>query len=302
MTLLHAAPRITASLIGAEWCSFDGPSALRIAEGRVLVRGGDELVGAGRGDLVSAPRGGRCALRGVAGTARIERLEVDPAWVERALDLARWADAVCDEAAAPGFRVDRSGTDRARRAARLMREIEQAGQGEERGGPLRLAARCVELVGLTVMPAAGACTAGEAARGLDRRERFLRAVEALRGDSFEEISLPAFARRAGLSERHASRLFQLELGKSFREHLVELRLERAKSLLRDTGMTVIEVAGETGWSSLAHFNAVFRRRVGSTPSRFRVGAGAHRTLTNALRLRRLEVPAPIHRRGLAKRR
>jgi len=270
MTLLHAAPRIAASVLGAEWRSFDGPSALRIAEGRVLVRGGDELVGAGRGDLVSAPRGGGCALRGVAGTARIERLEVDPAWVERALDLARWADAACDVAAAPGFRVDRSGTDRARRAARLMREIEQAGQGEERSGSLRLAARCVELVGLVVMPTAGACAAGEAARGLDRRERFLDAVEALRGDSFEEISLPTFARRAGLSERHASRLFQLELGTTFREHLVELRLERAKALLRDTGMTVIEVAGETGWSSLAHFNSVFRRRVGSTPSRFRV--------------------------------
>jgi len=271
MTLLHAAPRIAASVLGAEWRSFDGPSALRIAEGRLLVRSGDELVGAGRGDLVCAPRGVRCALRAVAGIARIERLEVDPAWVERAVDLATWADAACDGSGAAGFRVDRSGTDRARRAARLMREIEQTGQGEERSGPLRLAARCVELLGLVVMPPAGACTAGEAARGLDRRERFLHAVEALRGDSFEEISLPAFARGAGLSERHASRLFQLELGKTFREHLVELRLERAKALLRDTEMTVIEVAGETGWGSLAHFNAVFRRRVGSTPSQFRIG-------------------------------
>ena len=51
-------------------------------------------------------------------------------------------------------------------------------------------------------------------------------------------------------------------------------LERAKALLRDSEMTVIEVAGETGWSSLAHFNAVFRRRVGSTPSQFRVGHAA----------------------------
>ena len=64
----------------------------------------------------------------------------------------------------------------------------------------------------------------------------------------------------------------LELGKTFREHVAELRLERAKSLLRETEMTVIEVAGETGWSSLAHFNSVFRRRVGSTPGQFRRSA------------------------------
>ena len=96
----------------------------------------------------------------------------------------------------------------------------------------------------------------------------------LRESCDEVLSLPAFARRAGLSERHASRLFQLELGKTFREHLAELRLERAKQLLRDTGMTVIEVAGETGWSSLAHFNSVFRRRVGATPSQFRISQAA----------------------------
>ena len=69
-----------------------------------------------------------------------------------------------------------------------------------------------------------------------------------------------------------SRLFQGELGRTFREHLAGLRLERAKALLRATEMSVIEVAGETGWSSLAHFNSVFRRRVGATPRQFRIGA------------------------------
>ena len=48
-----------------------------------------------------------------------------------------------------------------------------------------------------------------------------------------------------------------------------LRLARARRLLLETDHSVLEVAGETGWSSLAHFNAVFRRRVGVTPSAFR---------------------------------
>jgi iron complex transport system substrate-binding protein len=65
-----------------------------------------------------------------------------------------------------------------------------------------------------------------------------------------------------------------EFGASFREHLATLRLERAKSLLATTDLRVIEVAGHTGWSSLAHFNSVFREQVGLTPSGFRTGAMA----------------------------
>jgi AraC-like DNA-binding protein len=50
-------------------------------------------------------------------------------------------------------------------------------------------------------------------------------------------------------------------------------MERAKRLLRETDLPVIEVAAETGWSSLAHFTTTFRRRVGQTPSGYRA-AGA----------------------------
>lgn len=275
MTFHRAAPHILASVLDTEWQRFEGPSVLRIAEGEALVRGCDELLRAGSGDLVCVPRGVICELRRIGRDARLERLEVEPGWVERALDLAAWDDRDAAAADAAGFHVDRGGTDRARRAARLMREIDQARVAADEGAPLRLAARCVELLGLTVRTPAATLAAGGAGRGLGRRARFLQAVDALRSGALDEISLPAFAKRAGLSVRHASRLFQLELGKSFREHLAELRLERAKALLRETEMSVIEVAGETGWSSLAHFNSVFRRRVGSTPSQFRTRQGLH---------------------------
>lgn len=269
MSELRAMPRIATARVGSEWQSSVGPFVLRIAEGQVLMRGSGELVRAGRGDLVCAWRAVPCALRRHDGTASLERLVLDPAWVERALELAAWSHPGSEAPSGSRFRVDRSGTDRARRAARLFREIAQAGRVEEEGAPLLLAARCIELLGLALLPATDAGATGTAARGSERREHFLHAVEALRDDSFGDMSLCAFARRVGLSERHASRLFQLELGRTFREHLALLRLERAKALLRDTEMSVIDVAGETGWSSLSHFNSVFRRRVGSTPSQFR---------------------------------
>jgi transcriptional regulator GlxA family with amidase domain len=88
-------------------------------------------------------------------------------------------------------------------------------------------------------------------------------------EGLEHASLAALATRIGLSERQVSRLFRAQYGATFREHLSERRLEHAKALLADGARSVIQVAGETGWSSLAHFNAVFRRRVGLTPTQYR---------------------------------
>ena len=67
----------------------------------------------------------------------------------------------------------------------------------------------------------------------------------------------------------AKRLFREELGCTFREHVSNLRIERARRLLAETERSIVEVAGETGWSSLAHFNSAFRRWVGATPSAYR---------------------------------
>jgi AraC-like DNA-binding protein len=259
-------PRVERSAVELEWVGVDGPTVLQVAQGEILARSRDDLVRAEAGDLVCVAPAARCSLRAARGTAAVERLQVDPGWVAVALELAGSAEGTGGTA----FLVDRRGSDRARQGARLLREIGAA--DEEPGGRLRRAARCVELLALTLEPRPMPLSAGATARGSERRERFLRGLQGLGNEPLDELTLPAFAARVGLSERHVSRLFQLELGKTFREHLAELRLERAKALLRETRMSVIEVAGETGWSSLAHFNAVFRRRVGSTPSQFRGNA------------------------------
>ncbi len=268
MSVPSSIPRIETSTIGSGWIAIEGPTVLEVAQGEVVVGSGDELVRAGTGDLVCVTPRARLRLRCAHGTARVDRLEVDAAWVERALDLAGSAEGPGEAA----FLVDRHATDRARRGARLLREIASVGRESGEGWGLRLAARCVELLAMTLESRPTPLSAGVATRGSGRRACFLRTVEELCGEPLDELTLPVFARRAGLSERHVSRLFQVELGKTFREHLAELRLERAKALLRDTEMTVLEVAGETGWSSLAHFNSVFRRRVGFTPSQFRMSA------------------------------
>src|SRR5262245_35647431 len=263
--------RIERCAFDREWLEFCGPGALQLTEGELLVGSGEDLVRAVAGDLVSVPLGARSRLRAACATARGERVAIEPAFARRALELGEVMPSVGREGAA----IDRRGTDRARSGARLLREIAAAEEVATDASRLRCVALCIDLLAMLAEPwPALVAPHPLGSRGGERRERFRRALDELESTPLDEIALPAFARRAGLSERHVSRLFQSELGVTFRDHVAALRVERAKALLRDTGMTVIEIAGETGWSSLAHFNAVFRRRVGATPSRFRLGTDA----------------------------
>lgn len=82
-------------------------------------------------------------------------------------------------------------------------------------------------------------------------------------------SIEDLARETGCSVRHFSRLFRAETGQSFRARQTELRLVRARELLRASDAKVIEVALESGYRHLGLFNALFKRRFGMTPTTWR---------------------------------
>ena len=76
------------------------------------------------------------------------------------------------------------------------------------------------------------------------------------------------ARMAQLTHMSPSRfavLYKRILGASPTEDLIEARLARARGLLTNAGLSVGEVAAETGFTSLSYFSRLFRRRVGTTP-------------------------------------
>jgi len=71
------------------------------------------------------------------------------------------------------------------------------------------------------------------------------------------------------------------MGRPPHQYQIELRIERAKSLLLRPAVTVSEIALMVGFSSQSHLNLCFRRMVGVTPARYRadaVGAGIARLL------------------------
>ncbi len=83
-----------------------------------------------------------------------------------------------------------------------------------------------------------------------------------------EISLAAAAKMAGMTESAFSRRFSAINGISFKQYLVERKIERAIFLLRNTDRKMIDIAQDCGFDSISGFYSAFRKKTGTTPSKF----------------------------------
>ena len=107
--------------------------------------------------------------------------------------------------------------------------------------------------------------------------RLLRAKDRMDGASHEEWPVRRLARVSGVSEAHFARSFREAFGVPPHRYLLTRRLERAAALLRDTDVSITEIAFQTGWNSLGTFGRTFRDVTGESPAelRARVKAAAH---------------------------
>ena len=87
----------------------------------------------------------------------------------------------------------------------------------------------------------------------------------------DELSLGRVAKASNTSTFYFCKMFKKATGLNFTEYLSRVRIEKAKGLLIDPHRRVSEVAYEVGFQSLTHFNRVFRRVVGASPTVYRAG-------------------------------
>lgn len=114
--------------------------------------------------------------------------------------------------------------------------------------------------------------AEEAAEGSEAASFVVRAaLSYMQEHCAEHISLSDVADNVYVSQWHLSKLINRHTGQSFFDLLGGMRIERAKSLLRDPSMRVHEVAEAVGFSDVAHFSKSFKRIVGKTPGEYRAG-------------------------------
>jgi len=105
---------------------------------------------------------------------------------------------------------------------------------------------------------------------VDRRLR--RAIEFMHDNCGRELSLSEIASAAYLSEFHFARLFKKITGATPHAYLAGLRIERARRLLAESDLAIVEVGATVGYASQSHFTKVFREATGLTPRAFRQAA------------------------------
>lgn len=91
----------------------------------------------------------------------------------------------------------------------------------------------------------------------------------LEEDCSSSHTLPALAELAGCSQAHLTAGFRRHFGCSPIAHLIRVRLQTARMLLRDRGLAVAEAAEAVGYEDYHHFSKLFRRCFGVPPSAIR---------------------------------
>jgi AraC-like DNA-binding protein len=101
------------------------------------------------------------------------------------------------------------------------------------------------------------------------KDRLRQFISQMPESELTNLSLEQMAKQLHCCERHASRLFQEVCGTRYLSYLSELRLKKSCRLLLQGKLKIIDVALESGYGSLAHFNYAFKKRFKMTPTDWR---------------------------------
>jgi AraC family transcriptional regulator len=110
----------------------------------------------------------------------------------------------------------------------------------------------------------------ESARGLSTRQRHL-VYDYVKGHLHEKLSLNDLAGLLALSRYHFARGFRESTGVAPHQFVMQQRVARAQMLLRRTRAPLHEIATACGFADQSHMTRAFRKQLGVTPGKFRLG-------------------------------
>ena len=96
-----------------------------------------------------------------------------------------------------------------------------------------------------------------------------RAKEYIQQNQAEDLSLGQVAKAVNTSTFYFCKLFKKVTGLNFTDYVSRVRIEKAKNLLLNPNLRVSEIAYEVGFQSLTHFNWVFKKIIGQSPTEYR---------------------------------
>jgi AraC family transcriptional regulator len=96
-----------------------------------------------------------------------------------------------------------------------------------------------------------------------------RLIEFIEENLDGDLSLDGMAREVEISPLYLARAFKAAVGQSPHQYVLARRIERAKELLRNTELPIVDVALSAGFSSQSHLSHWFLRNVGVSPAAYR---------------------------------
>ncbi len=96
-----------------------------------------------------------------------------------------------------------------------------------------------------------------------------KALEYIHKHYTEELTLQTVAGHIHMSRNYFSVLFKRHIGQNFIDYVIDLRIKKAKELLRNTSLKVYEVADQSGFKDVKYFSKLFKKLTGISPADFR---------------------------------
>jgi AraC-like DNA-binding protein len=97
----------------------------------------------------------------------------------------------------------------------------------------------------------------------------IRAKEFIEEHQSDDLSLTDVARAVNASTFYFCKVFKKTTGINFTDYVSRVRIEKAKNLALNPNLRISEIAFEVGFQSLTHFNRVFKRITGMSPTQYR---------------------------------
>lgn len=96
-----------------------------------------------------------------------------------------------------------------------------------------------------------------------------KAIDYIHSNLDKELTLDEVARNVYVSSTYLSHLFSKCIKMTFSQYIVHARLQKAKDLLSNTTMSIMDIALECGFNSQSYFSNVFKKQEGLTPKEYR---------------------------------
>jgi AraC family transcriptional regulator len=136
-------------------------------------------------------------------------------------------------------------------------------------GPLYAESICLALLARVHSRCAAQPAPSNVPSGTLSRRQLERVNDFIEANLGSALGLPELAALVGLSPGHFLAVFKATAGMTPHRYVVDRRIAQAKSWLVDGRRSIADVSTELGFASQSHFTDMFRRAVGTTPSRFR---------------------------------